>query len=116
VLKEEIEEKSKNLDRSNKLLEKAEAQIKELENKLAEQSKNLDKSNNSLEKAEEKIKMLEKKMYYSLDKELPPLPKKQNKLKLKEKLKTKYQQFKQFIKKQKVQEQELICRVEVRTN
>ena len=65
VLKEEIEEKSKSLDRSNKLLEKAEAWIKELENKLAEQSINLDKSNNSLEKAEEKIKTLEKNVLFT---------------------------------------------------
>jgi len=35
----------------------------------------------------------------SLEKEPPSLPKKQNKFKLLGKLKTKYQQFKQFVKK-----------------
>ena len=59
----------------------------------------MDKSSNSLEKAEERIKVLEKTLYNSLEKELPSLTKKQIKFKLLGKLKTKYQQFKQFVKK-----------------
>jgi hypothetical protein len=134
-LREENREKSKNLNKLGKLVEKKDSQISELQQEIQQLKINLEKANKTIEKkesetsdlhlsnkklakAEEEIKTLEKRIYYSIEKDLPLLPKKQNKSKLLGKAKIKYQQFKQFIKKEKVQEQksELVARIEVKVN
>lgn len=114
ILEEEIADKSKNLERSSKLIEKKDLQISELQQEVQQLKINLEKANKTIEKKDLENRDL---LHLSLsNKELPPLPKKQNKFKLLGKLKNKCQQFKQFMKKQKVQEQELVCQIEIKNN
>jgi hypothetical protein len=83
-------------------------EVQQLMTKLEATAKEVEKGD--LEKKELKSQL---KLF---TKNLPSLPKKQNKsqqLQLKTKIKTKLQQFKQLVTKKKVQEKELICRVEV---
>jgi len=79
---------------------------------LEDKAKKLDLANQKIGEQGKEIEKLSKVFYYSVEKELPLLPKKQSKLQqLKTQIKT---HFQKLVKITKPQKQELIAKIEVK--
>ena len=112
----EIEEKSKRLREAKDRINEQELLIKKLQQELEDNSKKLEESRKKNKEQEAQIGELKRSLHYAVDKPLPSLPRKikQNKIcQLGAKIKTGFQKL---VEKTKNQRQELIARIEIKTN
>jgi len=113
TLKEEVAEKSKRLEKTNIVVGELKDEIRKLKEELEKKSNSLEKANQVILEEKSEKKELKNQLHLAI-KSLPSLPKKQSKFKqLRTKVKTK---FHQLTEKKKHQIQELIARIEVRSN
>jgi len=111
-LKKEVAEKMNLLQTANANLERAQGIIEQKDKEISEKDNQLEKAVSKSETQDKRIELLESELYL-FQKPLPPLPKKQRKVrKLLTGLKTKFQQS---IKKSKKQETEMIAKMEIKT-